>query len=176
MEIDMHYVKQHYSVIAAVILTMMIFAAGCGKEAPVEAANSAGDGNHQHAEWITDFEKAKQTAQAQGKDLLIDFSGSDWCGWCIKLDKEVFSKEAFVHEAEKKFVLVLIDFPNDTSGQSQALQAQNERLSKQFSVEFFPTILLADSSGKPYATTGYQEGGPTAYLEHLKQLREENRP
>ena len=123
------------------------------------------------AYWLTDFDKAKQLARQQDKDLLIDFAGSDWCYWCKKLDREVFSKTAFLEPAGRQFVFVLIDFPNDTSGQSDELQKQNERLAQQFGVQGFPTVFLADADGRPYAKTGYMEGGPQAYLDHVKELR-----
>lgn len=142
--------------------------AGCRKKAGDSAAMAAAVSADN---WLTDFDKARQTAQQQGKDLLIDFAGSDWCYWCQKLDKEVFSKAAFLESAGKQFVFVLIDYPADKSGQSAELQKQNERLAKQFAVQGFPTVFLADAEGKPYAQTGYREGGAQAYLEHLRDLR-----
>jgi thiol-disulfide isomerase/thioredoxin len=106
----------------------------------------------------------------EGKDLLIDFTGSDWCGWCIRLQKEVFALEAFKRVAPKKFVLVEIDFPQGKKLPVE-LQQQNERLQKEFGVEGFPTILLADPQGRPYARTGYHEGGVEGYLKHLEELQ-----
>ena len=146
------------------IVTALLFV-GCRKKADVLAATAETE------HWLTDFEKAEQTAKAEGKDLLINFAGSDWCYWCQRLDKEVFSKTAFLQEAGKRFVLVLLDFPNDKSHQSAELQKQNERLSRQFDVTGFPTVFLADANGRPYAQTGYIEGGDRAYLEHLLELR-----
>ena len=61
--------------------------------------------------WMTDFDAAVKKATAENKKLLVDFSGSDWCGWCIKLDEEVFSKQEFIDEASKQFIFVLLDFP-----------------------------------------------------------------
>ena len=120
--------------------------------------------------WETDFEKAKAQAKAENKHILIDFSGSDWCGWCIKLDKEVFSQPAFKEYAQKNLVMVLADFPRDKSKQSEALQKQNNKLSKQFGVRGFPTVYVLDSSGEIIAKTGYQAGGPEAYVAHVKKL------
>ncbi len=121
--------------------------------------------------WVSDFEKAKATAATEGKDLLIDFTGSDWCSWCIKLRKEVFDLEAFTAAAPKTFVLVEIDFPNNKTKQSKETQAQNVKLQTQFGVQGFPSIILADAQGRPYAKTGYQPGGAEKYLAHLDQLR-----
>ena len=120
--------------------------------------------------WETDFEKASAKAKAEGKHMLVDFSGSDWCGWCIKLDKEVFSKEAFKAYAKDNLVLMLADFPSDKSKQSAAVQKQNEELAKKYGVQGFPTVFILDSSAKPVAKTGYQAGGPEAYVEHVKKL------
>ena len=105
--------------------------------------------------WVNDFEKAKKTAAAEGKDLLMDFTGSDWCGWCIKLRKEVFDLEAFKTAAPKNFVLVEIDFPQNTGKMTKETQEQNARLQQQFGVRGYPSIILADAQGRPYAQTGY---------------------
>ena len=121
--------------------------------------------------WVSDFEKAKQTAAAEGKDLLIDFTGSDWCGWCIKLRKEVFDLDAFKTAAPKNFVLVEIDFPQNKTKLTKETQEQNAKLQTQFGIQGFPSIVLADAQGRPYAQTGYQAGGPEKYLPHLDELR-----
>ncbi len=122
--------------------------------------------------WQTNVETAKQLAASQGKDLLLDFTGSDWCHWCIKLTDEVFSQPDFDNEALRSFVLVEIDFPSDRASQSDFIATQNNQLSKQFEIESFPTVVLADSQGRPYAKTGYRAGGPQPFLAHLAELRE----
>ena len=121
--------------------------------------------------WVNEFEKAKQTAATEGKDLLMDFTGSDWCSWCIKLHKEVFDLDAFKTAAPKNFVLVELDYPQDKSKLSKEVQEQNTTLQQQFSIRGYPTILLADARGRPYAQTGYQQGGADAYVKHLDELR-----
>lgn len=125
---------------------------------------SAADG------WVEDFAKAKETAAKESRDLLIDFTGSDWCGYCIQLHDEVFSKDAFKLEAPKHFVLVEIDFPQEKK-QSEAIKAQNAKLQKEYNIEGYPTIILADAKGRPYAVAGYEEGGPAKYVENLNSLR-----
>ena len=121
--------------------------------------------------WVSDWEAAKAQAKKEGKDLLVDFTGSDWCGWCIKLHKEVFSHAAFSGPAAAQFVFVELDFPQQKE-QSAELKEQNQKLQTQFAVEGFPTIFLTDADGLPYGQTGYQEGGPEKYLTHLGELRE----
>ncbi|OYV05853.1 MAG: hypothetical protein CFE26_09410 [Verrucomicrobiales bacterium VVV1] len=120
--------------------------------------------------WITDFEAAKKQAAAENKDLLIDFTGSDWCGWCIKLNDEVFKKDEFKKGVKDKFVLVELDFPQDDSKLSDATKKQNEQLQEKFGVDGFPSILLCDATGKPFAKTGYEEGGPEKYVAGLDEL------
>ena len=110
-------------------------------------------------------------------DLLLLFTGSDWCPWCIKLDKQVLSKEPFKKEAAKEFIFVKLDFPR-TKPQDPVIRAQNQRLNdlfiSKFRLEGFPTIYLAEPNGVPYAQTGYKEMGPKAYAENLSRLRIEH--
>ena len=133
--------------------------------APVAALASEG--------WLTDLDAAKKQAAAEKKDILIDFTGSDWCGWCVKLDKEVFSTPEF--KGQKDFVLVSLDFPRKKEIPAEA-KAKNEALMKQWGVQGFPTIILTNAAGEAYAQTGYQDGGPVKYLAHLADLRKQNTP
>ena len=112
------------------------------------ASAFAGDGR------LIDFEKAKAQAAAEKKDLLMDFTGSDWCGWCIRLRKEVFDTDEFKAQAPQKYVLLELDYPQDQSKVSEATRAQNDRLQSQFGIQGYPTIFLADSLGRPYAQLG----------------------
>ncbi len=121
--------------------------------------------------WSVDFEKAKIQALAEKKDLLLDFTGSDWCTWCIRLRKEVFDTELFKKEGPSKFVLVELDFPQDSSAQPEAIRTQNKKLQDQFGIKGYPTIFLADALGRPYAQLGYEKGGPEVYLKSLEDAR-----
>lgn len=117
--------------------------------------------------WLTDLDQAKAVAKKENKTILINFSGSDWCGWCKRLDREVFSKEAFSEFAEKNLVLVMLDFPKYKK-QSEEVRVSNEKLAQKYRVEGFPTILLVDADEKLLLTTGYRAGGPESYVKHLK--------
>lgn len=119
--------------------------------------------------WMTDFEAAKAKAKAENKPMLLDFTGSDWCGWCIKLDKEVFGEAAFKEYAAAELVLVELDFPRGKE-QSAELKAQNEKLAKQYGIRGFPTILVLSPDGELIEKTGYQRGGAEAYVEHIKSI------
>ena len=101
------------------------------------------------ADWPTDYDKALQTAKAENKRVLLDFTGSDWCGPCIQLKRRVFSRPEFISYAEKNLVLVEIDYPQ-LKKQSASLVKQNERLAKQYGIDEkgYPTLVLLDPSGK----------------------------
>jgi len=119
--------------------------------------------------WGIDFEKALSEAKASGKYLLLDFSGSDWCGWCIKLEKEVFSQKKFKKYADKNLVCVLIDFPRAKS-QSNKIKKQNQALAKKYSIRGYPTVVILSPNGALVGRTGYRQGGATAYVSHLKKI------
>ena len=118
-----------------------------------------------------DFEAAKKKAAAENKDLFIDFTGSDWCGWCIKLNEEVFQHDPFKTGVADNFILVELDYPRDKSKLSKETIQQNEELREVYQIQGYPTILLTDAEGRPYAKTGYQKGGPEAYVKHLDELK-----
>lgn len=152
-----------------------LFAADEAPKTPA-AENAASVKTSTPAGWTDDFEAAKKQAAAEGKMLLVDFSGSDWCGWCVRLDKEVFSQKEFLDGAKDKYVLVFIDTPNDPSKLTAAAQKQNPELVKAYGIQGFPTVLLMDAEGNKIARSGYQRGGPVNYLKHLDQIVEEKKP
>lgn len=127
------------------------------------------------AGWTDDFEAAKKQAASEGKDLLVAFSGSDWCGWCIRLEKEVFSTDGFAEKVSEIFVPVYIDNPSDTTRLSALAKKQNGPLTDSYRIKGFPTVLLMDAEGDVFAETGYSEGGPEKYIEKLKKLVEEGK-
>ncbi len=122
------------------------------------------------AGWGDDYEKAIVQAKAEKKLVLLDFTGSDWCGWCIKLDKEVFSQTEFKTYAKDNLVLVELDFPRGKP-QSKELKEQNGKLQKEFGVRGFPTIIVLNAEGKKVGQLGYMPGGPTAFLAELDKLK-----
>ncbi len=147
-------------------LTLGMAAAQAQTKAPAPKAAAPAAVSAETA-WLTDFDAAKAKAKAENKFLLLDFSGSDWCGWCIKLDKEVFSKKEFKEFAARNFVLVMLDYPR-SKPQPDAIKAQNEKLAKQYTIEGVPTVLILDSNGKLVDQAGYREGGAAAYVSYLK--------
>ena len=114
--------------------------------------------------WTTNFSQAKSQAASEKKLVLLDFTGSDWCPWCIKMDKEVFDQKAFADFATNKLVLVKLDFPQSKE-QPAAEKAQNTELAKKFKIQGFPTYVLLDASGKEVRRqVGYLPGGPSEFI------------
>ena len=120
--------------------------------------------------WLTDPKVAQAEAKQANKLVMLDFTGSDWCGWCIRLKKEVFSKPEFQEYANKNLVLVEIDFPKGKT-QARELAQQNMQLASRYSVQGFPTLIVLDANGKKVGELGYVEGGPTAFIDELEKLR-----
>lgn len=126
--------------------------------------------------WIADFDAAVDLARKENKDLFVDFTGSDWCGWCKRLDKEVFSHEAFLAAVQKDFVLVALDFPQTDEVKAKVPNPErNNELLEKHGVQGFPTILLMNVDGEVYAQTGYQEGGPEKYVAHISEIQKSGR-
>lgn len=119
--------------------------------------------------WQTDYKAALEQAAKENKPVLLDFTGSDWCGWCIKLDKETFSQPEFQKFAEKNLILMELDFPNNKP-QADSVKRQNAELQAKYGVEGFPTLVLLNSKGKEIARNpGYLPGGPKGFIEWVEK-------
>jgi protein disulfide-isomerase len=119
--------------------------------------------------WSDDYEKALEQAKKENKKVLLDFTGSDWCGWCIKLDKEVFSKSQFKSFAKENLVLVEVDFPQGKRLPKKT-QEQNEMLKNKFGIRGFPTLVVLDGDGNKVGQLGYVEGGPEAWIAKYEEV------
>jgi thioredoxin-related protein len=120
--------------------------------------------------WMNDLPKAQAKAKTESKLVMLDFTGSDWCGWCIKLNKEVFSKPEFADYAKKNLVLVEVDFPR-AKQQSAELKKANKALEEKYKVKGYPTIVVLNGEGKKIGELGYQPGGPKAFIAELDKLK-----
>ena len=122
-----------------------------------------------------DLDAALADAKTSGKYVYACFSGSDWCGWCKKLDKEVFSDKEFdfIGALSKDYIFVYIDSPNDKDLLSEAAKKRNPEFVKKYKIEGFPSVLIMDAEGTKLKQTGYAKGGPEAYLEKLAKLKAE---
>jgi protein disulfide-isomerase len=126
--------------------------------------------------WITDYKKAEQEAKADHRLVLLNFTGSDWCGYCVQLDRAILSKAEFKDYANKNLVLLEIDFPRRNgprwNAQSIELKKQNMELAEKYDVQGFPTLVLLDGDGKTvWKYEGYYPGGVAAFLAELDRVR-----
>lgn len=159
-----------------IILVSITSCKAADKEIQSEAApialtqsDSLQTSEYKPGEWITDYKLAMATAKENKLPVLINFTGSDWCIWCKRLSKEVFTEQVFIDYAMKSVVLLKLDFPKNLP-QTKEEKAQNEALAQQFGIEGFPTIVILNPEGKEIARTQYREGGAVKYVEHLKSL------
>ncbi len=120
--------------------------------------------------WLTNYDTAKAKAKTDNKLVLLDFTGSDWCIWCKRLNAEVFSQPQFQSYAAENLILVELDFPR-TKEQSAALKKQNQQLAGSYQIEGFPTVIVLNSQGKMVGTLGYMEGGADAFIAALEKIR-----
>ena len=121
--------------------------------------------------WLTDYDAAKAKAKSDNKLMLLDFTGSDWCGYCKLMQAEIFSKPQFQDYASKNLVLVELDFPR-TKPQSVEVRRQNMKLASEYDIEGFPTLIVLSPDGKPVAVfPGYIRGGPETLIAALEKLR-----
>ncbi|MFH5805788.1 thioredoxin family protein [Alienimonas sp. DA493] len=127
-------------------------------------------------EWTTDLAAARQTAAAEGKDVLMLFTGSDWCPPCMALEENVFS-QAPASRLTDDFVPVLFDFPMKKE-QAPEIAARNEQVQQEYGITGYPTVLLTSAGGTQYGELHYQpryeSGGAAAFLADAKALRAEN--
>ena len=120
--------------------------------------------------WLTDYKQAQQQAKNNKKLLLLEFTGSDWCGPCIYFKRNVLSKPEFKEYASKNLVLVEVDFPQGKQ-QSATLKEQNMQLGMRYQVEGFPTIVVLSGEGrKVWEFVGLFPGDQKAFIAQLEKL------
>ena len=101
-----------------------------------------------HVNWQNTFEEALEKAKKEHKPILIYFTGSDWCGPCMRLDRELFHTEKFAGFSEEKLVLYTANFPRNTDLVSEENKKINKKLSKKYNQESFPTMIIIDEKGR----------------------------
>jgi protein disulfide-isomerase len=151
------------------LLTLLVIAQlGCAQKAPLT--------------WYTDINEATSVARKENKPMMLFFTGSDWCGWCKRLQKEVFNTSEFEAWAKANVILVELDFPSAAVPQTEALKAQNRALQQQFGVRGYPTCWFVRpeklSDGKmnlaPIGSKGYEAGGPANWTNTASALLKAN--
>jgi len=123
--------------------------------------------------WETDFERAKQRAAVEHRYILLNFSGSDWCGPCISLRREIFESAAFKDFAENNLVLLNADFPRLKKNQlAKDQQKKNDLLADKYNEQgHFPYTVLIDASGKVINSwDGLPKETPEEFIAQVKAL------
>jgi protein disulfide-isomerase len=121
------------------------------------------------ADWVYNYDHAVRVARDQKRTVLINFTGSDWCGYCIKLKKEIFDTADFKDFANDELVLLEVDFP-EKKRQDPIDARVNKALAQKFNVTGFPTLFLVDGQGKVLGEVDYNGGGTTAFLKALNRV------
>jgi thiol:disulfide interchange protein len=125
--------------------------------------------------WFTSLSLAQAEARQSGKPILADFTGSDWCPWCIRLRKEVFDTKFFKEWAVKNVVLLELDFPQ-SKPQDAATKKANRDLAAKYKIEGYPTVLFLTVEGKVLGTSGYQAGGPVLWTRNAQKFLNAGKP
>jgi thioredoxin-related protein len=120
-------------------------------------------------EWLTDLPTALAKAREEKKVVMLDFTGSDWCGWCMRLKREILDQPAFAAFAKENLIAVEVDFP-EHKAQSPALKEANEKLARTYGVKGYPTLIFLSAEGQVVATSGYEEGGPGPFIAGLEKI------
>lgn len=124
--------------------------------------------------WMTNYDDALRLSQESNKPILLLFTGSDWCTWCIKLEEEVLNTSDFADVLSDKLIFVKLDFPRRIQLSADST-ARNRKLQKQFNVSGFPSIVLVDSSQRKLGSMGYQAGGGRQYALQLLKMIDDNK-
>ena len=127
--------------------------------------------------WHTDMSKATDISIKENKPMFLFFTGSDWCGWCIRLQKEVFKSPEFIKWAKDNVVLVELDFPRKNN-QTDAVKLQNAQLQQQLQVNGYPTVWFVSATKTAEAkinlnalgSSGYVAGGPKVWIDGANQI------
>lgn len=157
------------------LATLPLKPADIAKREPLEAPAHATEDDKPKTKrgadgkWLTSHPVAVKLAKETNRLILANFTGSDWCPWCVKLQKEIFSTPAFRAWAAENVVLLEIDFPN--AEQAPQLKTQNAALKQQYGVSGFPSVLVIDGAGKSLGKTGYlKETTPDGWIENLGRI------
>lgn len=125
------------------------------------------------SEWLTNYDEAVKKAKTENKQILMNFSGSDWCGNCQRLELDLFQQQAFADYASEHLVLLKLDFPAKKKNQlSPEQKAHNEKLAEQFNKKgVFPLVLILNTDGKVKGTMEHPANNVDDYLNSLKALK-----
>lgn len=120
------------------------------------------------AGWTDDYAAAKSEAVDEDRPMLLMFTGSDWCGWCVRLHEEILDEAVFMDWAKDNLVLVYVDFPR-RDYRTEKVRSQNDELDSKYDVTGYPTLILTDTTGKELKRLGYMQGGPKTFIRAIKR-------
>lgn len=123
------------------------------KSGTPEEPKAAGVDAKRKARWVAKMDKAKKEAEETGLPILLLFTGTDWCPYCVKLEDAVFAKKDFKEFADKNLVLLKLDFPGGGGGSKE-----DKALAKEYGVTGYPKYFLIDAAGKQMGSGGYNDG------------------
>jgi protein disulfide-isomerase len=133
-------------------------------ETSLHAAESA-----KEVAWTTDFPKAQALAKQTKRPIFMLFTGSDWCKWCVKLEREVFEDPDFIEKTAGKYVFVMVDRPRRKK-LDPALEAANAKLCDKYQIDGYPTVLILNPAGDVIGEVGYEKGGGKGFLKELNSV------
>jgi thioredoxin-related protein len=119
--------------------------------------------------WTSDYAAAAAKAKKENKALLLDFTGSDWCCWCMKLKEEVFAQKEFKDWAAQKAVLIEVDFPRHNMLAAETTK-QNAELRNKYNIRGYPTIIVLGPTENKIGELGYMNGGPAAWTKACDEI------
>jgi len=119
--------------------------------------------------WLDDFKAAQKAAAETGQPILALFTGTDWCPWCVKLEKEILSAKTFTAFADRNLVLFIADYPQ-SKRQDKKVKDQNAELKKTYGIRGYPSVLILNAEGKSLGATGYNEAGAEAFVEAVSTI------
>lgn len=161
--------KQYLPILGAFFALLFSLTTGC-------TAAQKDSGVVNDPAWTQDYDAALAKAKESGRRVLINFTGSDWCHWCIKMDEETLSQEEFKQYAAEHLVLVYVDKPMRRKLDADQV-AKNSKLMRQYGVEGFPTFVVLDPDGHEVdRRSGYVSGGPKGFIYFLKVTEKVEKP
>lgn len=125
-------------------------------------------------DWVLDFDKAQELAQTEDKTIVLVFSGSDWCGPCIKLERSIWTTDEFNAYAKGNYVMARADFPRrNANALSEVQQEKNNKLAEMYNPKgYFPLVVILDKNLTVLGKTGYKKMTPAEYVEHINSFVE----
>ena len=137
----------------------------------VAGAESVAWADGEEIAWLIDNEEAQAAARSENRPIFMLFTGSDWCVWCERMEKEILSTPQFANFAAKRLILLVVDFPRSIE-LPEARMKKNRKLRNKYGISIYPTVVITDSEGAVLGRLPYKNGGPEPFLGELSKLIE----